>query len=138
MAEAAVAIKEAEVVEPTGLVKVDDMLSLVKDAEKPIYQAMSVLDSLDWAKLKPNQTALLLMQKPFPVSGGTTYLNFRQALLFAIRAYELGLSPFSDNLWFDPARASVNITMSGKRELARLRGVDMGPPVFEELTREWS
>src|SRR3990167_3810050 len=99
MAEAAVAIKEAEVVD-TGLVKVtDDMLSLVKDAEKPIYQAMSVLDSLDWAKLKPNQTALLLMQKPFPVSGGgTTYLTFKQALLFAIRAYELGVSPFSPEI----------------------------------------
>lgn len=132
------AVKEAEIVDLVPA-KVDDMLALVKETDKPIYQAMSALDSLDWSKLKPNQTALLLMQKPMPVSGGgTMYLTFRQALLFAVRAFELGLSPFSDNVWFDPARSSVNLTMSGKRELARLRKIDMGPPVFEEVTQEWS
>ena len=132
------AIKDPEVVELV-VVKPDNMLALVKDIDKPIYQAMSVLDTLDWARLKPNQTALLLMQKAFPVSGGgTAYLNFRQALLFAVRCYELGLSPFSDNVWFDTTRGVVNLTMSGKRELARLRGIDMGPPMFEEVTREWS
>ena len=127
-----------EVVELAIPVK-DDMLSLVKDVDKAVYKAMTNLDTLDWGKLKPNQAAILLMQKPFTVSGGgTMFLNFKQALLFAVRAYELGLSPFSDNLWFDPNRGSVNITMSGKRELARLRNIDMGPPLLEEVSREWS
>lgn len=116
----------------------DDMLSLVKDADRGVYNAMSSMDTLDWKALKPHQTALLLCQKPFPVSGGgTMYLNFKQALLFAVRSYELGLSPFSSAVWFDPGRNSVNLTLEGKRELARLKGIDLGPPRFEELTRDW-
>lgn len=130
--------KTGEVVEALVVTKVDDMLALVKDADKGVYNAMSTMDTLDWKNLKPNQTALLLMQKPFPVSGGgTMFLNFKQALLFAVRSYELGLSPFSSAVWFDPGRNSVNLTLEGKRELARLKGIDLGPPKFEELFREW-
>ncbi len=131
-------VKTGEVVDV--VVKSDDvnMLALVKDADKGVYQAMASMDSLNWRNLKPNQTALLLCQKPFPVSGGgTMYLNFKQALLFAVRCYELELSPFSSAVWFDPNRNTVNLTLEGKRELARIKGIDLGPPMFEELTREW-
>lgn len=114
-----------------------DMLALVKETDKPVFQAMSKLSSLNWHDLKPNETALLLMQKPFLSGGATMYLNFRQALLFAVRAYELGLSPFSDNVWFDTTRNAVNISTSGKRELARIRGIEMGPPQFTETSRAW-
>lgn len=131
-------IKTGEVIEETGLAKVDDMGAMIKDADKAMYKAMAGMETLDWAKLKPNQAALLLCQKPFNVSGGgTMFLNFKQALLFAVRCYELGLSPFSDGVWFDPNRGSVNLTLSGKRELARIKGIDLGPPKFESLTREW-
>ena len=99
---------------------------------------MSDLSSMDWKALKPNAMALLLTQKPFPASGGgVIYLNLRQAMLFALRAYELGLSPLSDNVWYDSNRGAVNVTLSGKRELARLRGLDLGPPMFEEVSRDW-
>lgn len=136
-------IKEAEVVEPTAVAKVEkndaDMLSLVKDVDKPVFNAMSSMASLDWRDLKPNQTALLLMQKPMNVSGGgTMYLNFKQALLFAVRCYELGLSPFSDGVWFDANKSAVNLTLAGKRELARIKGIDLGPPKFERLERAWT
>ncbi len=133
-------VKEAEIIpaQAIAVIPKDDMLEMVKDNDKGVYKAMARLKSLDWKHLRPNETALLLMQKPFPVSGGgTIFLTFRQALLFAVRAYELELSPFSDNLWFDPNKSSVNITLSGKRELARIKGIDLGPPAFEELTREW-
>lgn len=126
-------VKEAEVV-PEG----EGMMALVKDADKPVYKAMSTMDTLNWKDLKPNQTALLLMQRPMNVSGGgVMYLNFKQALLFAVRCYELGLSPFSDGVWFDPGKGSVNLTLAGKRELARIKGIDLGPPKFEMLSREW-
>lgn len=135
-------VVEPQVIQGAQLVLIpdnpDNMLAIVKDADKGVYKAMSSMDTLDWKNLKPNQTALLLMQKPFPVSGGgTSFLNFKQALLFAVRCFELGLSPFSDNVWFDPNKSSVNLTLSGKRELARLRGVDLGPPSFKEVYREW-
>lgn len=130
--------KTGEVVEETALVKVDNMEALVQEKDKAVFKAMAGMDTLDWGKLKPNQAALLLMQKPFNVSGGgTMFLNFKQALLFAVRCFELGLSPFSDGVWFDPNRGSVNLTLSGKRELARIKGIDLGPPKFEMLTREW-
>lgn len=115
----------------------DDMESLVKDADKGMYKAMSGIATLDWKDLKPNQMAVLLMQKPIQVQGGTTFLNMRQALYFAVRAYELGVSPFSPAVWFDPQRFSVNLTLEGKREVARNRGIDLGPPQFELLSREW-
>jgi hypothetical protein len=119
--------------------KTNDMLSLVKEADRPIFHAMANMPTLDWSKLQPNQMAVLLMQKAFQVSGGgTMYLNFRQALLFAVRCFELGLSPFSDSVWFDANKSAVNLTLAGKRELARLRGIDLGPPTFETLSREWS
>jgi len=133
-------VKEAEVVPevPEVVVVKDDMLAMVKEADRPVYHAMSTMATLDWKNLLPNQTALLLMQRPMSVSGGgTMYLNFKQALLFAVRCYELGLSPFSDSVWFDANKSSVNLTLAGKRELARLKGIDLGPPKFERLERPW-
>jgi hypothetical protein len=131
-------VKTGEVIEEAGLAKIDDMQAMVKEADRGVYKAMAGMNTLDWKNLLPNQAALLLMQKPFNVSGGgTMYLNFKQALLFAVRCFELGLSPFSDGVWFDPNRGSVNLTLSGKRELARIKGIDLGPPKFESLTREW-
>ena len=138
MSEQLEELKEVEIVHDELTVG-SDMLSLVKEADKPVYHAMSGMNTLDWKHLKPNQTALLLMQRPMSVSGGgIMYLNFKQALLFAVRCYELGLSPFSDSVWFDSNKSTVNLTLSGKRELARLKGIDLGPPKFEALTREWN
>ena len=127
-----------EVMEETALSVIPNAMdALMKPADLPILRVMEQLDSLNWKELKPPQAAFLLMQKPFLVSGGTMFLTFKQAILFATRAYELGLSPFSDNVWFDPNRSSVNITLSGKRELARIRNIDLGPPSFEEVYRKW-
>ena len=134
-------VKTGEVVEEKMLAVIGPkggMQDLVKQQDLPLLAVMEQLETLDWSKLKPHHAALLLMQKPFVVSGGgVTNLTFKQAILFATRCYELGLSPFSDNVWFDVGRSAVNITMSGKRELARLRGIDLGPPSFEEVYREW-
>lgn len=132
-------VKTGEVVdEKVALVKRNAMESLVKQQDMPLLAVMEQLDTLDWKSLKPHHAALLLMQRPFAVSGGGfTNLTFKQAILFATRCYELGLSPFSDNVWFDPSRGVTNVTLSGKRELARIRGIDLGPPSFEELNREW-
>ena len=136
--ELASPVKDAEVVTETTLVPKSGIESLVKQHDLPLLAVMEDLGTLNWKELKPHHTALLLMQKPINVSGGgTLYLTFKQALLYAVRAFELGLSPFSDNLWFDPNRGTTNITLSGKRELARLRNIDLGPPSFAEVYRDW-
>lgn len=131
-------ITDGEVISETALVKKPDMSAMVKDAEKPLFSLMENLSSLDWRDLTPPQLALLIMQKPFAAQGGgQMYLSFKQAILFATRCYELGVSPFSSEVWFDPNRASVNLTLEGKRQVARNKGIDLGPPKFEELTRKW-
>lgn len=112
---------------------------VVKEAEQPILRLAEGLSTLDWKNMTPPQTALLLTQKPFPVSGGgTTRLTFTQALFFATRCFELGVSPFSNEVWFDPGRYAVNLTLEGKRTVAANRGIDLGPPRFTESSREWS
>jgi hypothetical protein len=96
------------------------------------------MSSFNWRELTPPQLAVLIMQKPFQAAGGgQMYLSFKQAILFATRCFELGVSPFSGEVWFDPNRASVNLTLEGKRQVARNKGIDLGPPKFEELSRAW-
>lgn len=129
----------AEIVADTALVpNATNMRDMVKAIDQPVLSVVEALSNLDWRAMKPPHIALLLMQKPFSVSGGgQLYLNFRQAIFFATRCYELGVSPFSSEVWFDPAKFSVNLTLEGKRQVARNKGIDLGPPKFEMLTREW-
>lgn len=131
-------VVEGEAVE-AALVPKKDVSTMIKAADMPLYDLMSEMNSLNWRDLKPHQMALLLMQKPFAApGGGQMYLSFKQAILFATRCYELGVSPFSSEVWFDPNRASVNLTLEGKRQVARNKGIDLGPPKFEEIERPWT
>jgi hypothetical protein len=132
--------KTGEIVEAsTELVQKVDYSSMVKDADKPLLNIMKDMTSMDWRKLTPPQLAVLIMQKPFAAQGGgAMHLSFKQAILFATRCFELGVSPFSSEVWFDPNRATVNLTLEGKRQVARNKGIDLGPPKFEELSREWT
>jgi hypothetical protein len=136
-------MSEVIVAEPveTGLTvpaQMDGLRAMVKEQDQPVLNVVEALNNLDWKEMKPPHLALLLMQKPFPVSGGgSMYLNFRQAIFFATRCYELGVSPFSSEVWFDPSRFAVNLTLEGKRQVARNKGIDIGPPKFEALSRDW-
>jgi len=121
-----------------AIVKRDDISAMVKEQDRPLLAIMSKMNSMNWRELEPPQLAVLIMQKPFMAQGGgTMYLSFKQAILFATRCYELGVSPFSSEVWFDPNRATVNLTLEGKRQVARAKGIDLGPPKFEELSRKW-
>ena len=130
-------VVDAEVVQEAGLAKTDGLSNLVKESDKPLLGIMEHT-TLDWKSLKPNQMAVLLMQKPMPVSGGgVLYLTFKQALYYAVRCFELDLSPFGGDTWFDSSRFSVNLTLEGRRTIARNRGLDLGPPIFEQVKRNW-
>lgn len=130
-------VKEGEVVEV--LVKPSDIQAMVKDQDRPLLSVMETMSSMNWRELTPPQLAILIMQKPFTASGGgQMYLSFKQAILFATRCYELGVSPFSSEVWYDANRASTNLTLEGKRQLLRNRNIDTGPPSFEERSREWN
>lgn len=134
MSETIIDANTGEVIEQ----KASGMELMVKEAERPLLSVMETLDNLDWKSLKPHQMALLIMQKPMNApGGGVLYLSFKQAILFATRCYELGVSPFSSEVWFNTNNASVNLTLEGKRQVARNKGIDLGPPQFEEVSREW-
>jgi hypothetical protein len=127
-----------EVIETAALVPLDGLRAMVKDQDQATFSVVEKLETLNWRDMRPPHMALLLMQKPFPVSGGgSLFLNFRQAIFFATRCYELGVSPFSSEVWFDPAKFSVNLTLEGKRQVARNKGIDLGPPQFEDIERPW-
>lgn len=135
-------VVEAELVEPTAILKPPDtadmvLATLIKPADQPVLAAVRALQSFDWKNMKPPELALLLMQKPFPVSGGTIYLTLRQALLFAAGCYELGVSPLSNQVWPDLNKGTVNLTYEGKKVVARDKGLDTGPPQFTRLERTW-
>jgi hypothetical protein len=102
--------------------------------------AKELLD-FDWKNLKPYQTALLLMQKTYTRygdNGRETYrLSFDQALVFAVRCFEIGLSPISSEVWFNLDTQQVATTVEGRRKLARLQGMNFGPPQFTWSENDW-
>lgn len=132
------AVKEAEVVSDVAIATIDKFGTLLKEQDQPILSVIKDLDTLDWRSLKPHQMAFILMQRPMSVSGGVMYLSFKQALYYAVRCYELGVSPFGNDTWFDPNRFSVNLTLEGKRQVAHNKGIQLGPPKFESLARAWT
>lgn len=111
---------------------------LIKPQDQALLAVIEQMDSLDWAKLKPHQVAVLLMQKPFNApGGGTMTLTFKQALIMAYRCAELQCSPFSGEVWFNTQNSSVNLSYEGKKRVARNMGLDIGPAQFEWMERPW-
>lgn len=101
-------------------------------------ESQQSLGTFDWKQLPPHIMSQVLMKKPYrgKANEPNYYLTPEQALVFAMRCFELGLSPLSSEVWFDQDRWAVNVTLEGKLRLARERG-NVGPPVFVESFREW-
>ena len=117
----------------------DEMLSMVKEQDKAMFRAMAGAQSLDWKSLTPNLMAVILTAKPYKVSGGgTTFLTYKQALIFALRAYEMGVSPLSSEVFFNMETGQTSLTLEGLKKVARNMGLDLGPPQFTEMAREFS
>jgi hypothetical protein len=54
------------------------------------------MDTFDWKALAPPVMAQILTKVPFKGKDGVPeYLTLTEAMIFAIRCYELGLSPIS-------------------------------------------
>jgi hypothetical protein len=94
-----------------------------------VQQSIAKVDGLDWRQLKPPVLAELIHY-----SKGLTPI---ESLVFAIRAYELGVSPFSNECWFNTQTKSINLTLEGKKKVARNMGYNLGAPKFSRETRAW-
>src|SRR5882724_3750534 len=120
-----------------------DRVALAKSNQQESIQTKQLdklkgITSFDWKQIPPPFMAELLMQTPF--RGGTGepdyYLSAYQAYRFAIRCYELGLSPLSTEVWYNPKNNMTNVTFEGKLKLARDKKLNLGPPRFERVTRK--
>jgi hypothetical protein len=98
-------------------------------------EALNLITNFDWKAVPPPVLAQMLVQIPFKGGQGEPdyFLQPWQAMIFAMRCYELGLSPFSNEVWFNPKNNKVNVTFEGKLKLAHKMGLNLSPPV---LTRE--
>lgn len=108
-----------------------------EDRQKEQLAKLSGVESLDWKRIPPPMLAQILTNIPFKGSGTDPdyYLAPWQALIFAMRCFELELSPFSNEVWYNPKNNKVNVTFEGKLKLARSRGFNLGPPNFERVEK---
>lgn len=92
-----------------------------------------------WDKLPEDiKDSMLLLQRSFPAGqGGSYYLTPPQALMIVRYCRSKGLEIHSDHWWFDPRNYRMGSTVSGLRAEARYAGIDLGPPQFERMEREW-
>ena len=109
--------------------------SMVSTAQQKGLDKLASIQSFDWKAVPPPMLAQMLIQIPFKGSGTDPdyYLQPFQAMIFAMRCYELGLSPFSNEVWFNPRNNKVNCTFEGKLKLARMNGLNLSPPVFTRI-----
>jgi len=122
------AFDEGSAYQKALVIKADSQAKL---QEKQIEQ-LNQISSFDWKAVPPPMLAQMLVQMPF--KGGTGepdyFLAPWQAMVFAMRCFELGLSPFSNEVWFNPKNNKVNVTFEGKLKLARKMGLNLSPPVL--------
>lgn len=107
---------------------------VAKQREEKQLAMLDKLDSFDWKNLQPTAMAQIITKVPLKAKdGGSEFLTLTEAMIFAIRCYELGLSPLSGEVWFDKRTCKTNVTTEGKLKLARKNGFNFGPPKFERV-----
>lgn len=130
-----------EQAEPTAASKAAIVKSdLAAQKQKAEIEKFSQVTTLDWKNIPPPMLAQLLVNIPFKGATGEPdyYLQPWQAMIFALRAFELGLSPFSNEIWFNPKNNKTNVSFEGKLKLARMHGMKLSPPVFKRIPAEES
>src|SRR5580693_7922518 len=108
------------------------------DKQRSEIEKLSAVTSLDWKQIPPPMLAQILVNIPFKGSANDPdyYLQPWQAMIFALRCFELGLSPFSNEVWFNTKNNKVNVTFEGKLKLARMHGLNLSPPLFERIPQD--
>jgi hypothetical protein len=132
---------------PTGLTKPEKPEKASWALASPISGALNTERAINWfTELAMNWDklpseivdAMILMQRSFPTKGGGYYfLSPPQALTIIRYCKQKGLEVHADHWWFDPTNWRVGSTASGLRAEARNKGIDLGPPQLERLTRPW-
>lgn len=112
--------------------KTDVKVEIQKSKAETQLEKIAGLSTFDWKAVPPPVLASVLVQIPFRGKDADYYLAPWQAAIWSMRCYELGLSPFSNETWFNPKNNKVNLTLEGKLSLARKNGWKIGAPQFVE------
>ncbi len=119
-------------------------LAIKADAQERLQskqlESLGQIANFDWKAVPPPMLAQMLVNIPFKGGQGEPdyFLAPWQAMIFAMRCYELGLSPFSNEVWFNPKNNKTNVTFEGKLKLARLQGLNLSPPHLERIPTDTS
>lgn len=115
-----------------------EKLAQAAEVEKDLDQIRAMnLETLDWDALKPHEMAQILMLIPRRGKQGTTYkLTAAQALVFALRSRQMGLSPISSEVWFNADAWATEPTVEGQRKIIANKGIDCGAPKCERIERD--
>lgn len=117
----------------------DQLKATRAKAQEDALAFISGCENLDWKKLPPYVTAQILVKIPRKGKGDRIwYMSLEQAFVFAIRCYEINLSPFSDDVFPIEETWKVGVTTSGKRSQARDQQLNLSPPRFTRKTRPWA
>jgi len=96
---------------------------------------------LDWKKMTEGTRmaalATLIRATPYAFTreGEPLYYNNLQAIMLAQNCFELGLNPFRNHVYINPKNNKLSFYVEGQQELARQRGLRIGPARYTELTR---
>lgn len=112
--------------------------SIADNSRAKQLEKFAGITSFDWKQIPPPFMAELLMQTPFRGGSGEPdyYLSAFQAYRFAIRCFEIGLSPLSTEVWYNPKNNMTNVTFEGKLKLARINNLHLSPPVLERIPED--
>jgi hypothetical protein len=110
-------------------------VEIMRSKDREMFQDIT---SFDWKKIPP--PVMVEIIKRTPMRGGANepdyFLADYQAWRFAIRCYEIGLSPLSTEVWYNPRNNMTNVTYEGKQKLSRINQLNLSPPKLERIPVE--
>ena len=89
------------------------------------------VSDLDWKKLPPPITAMLLTKRPFPPAAKALpdrYMTPHQAIFVALWLYRHGFDLSGHQWWYNFETNSPEMTVEGKLDKARREGWKLGAP----------
>ena len=109
-----------------------------KEQDERTLALLEKAESFDWEKMSPPLMALLLTKRPIPRGRELPprYLSLEEAIFIAAGCFADKVNPLGKEIWIDGEKLTYNVTTEGKRNSARRKGMDFGPPAYERLTRK--
>ncbi|KKL82357.1 hypothetical protein LCGC14_1985560 [marine sediment metagenome] len=110
---------------------------LVKIDNKAI-EVVSQFKSFKWDDVPPQAMAVLLTKIPRKGRKNEPdwYMTIEQGLIHALRCKKWDIDPTDTHLtWFNRETWESNLMAEGNEEVARNKGINLGPPSFETLSR---